>query len=183
MFIAREPVLENSFCKHDSAQTSTLSAASPIVCQQGCVVTIAGCDGETTVVRKMTSCDDVPFGFLMQEVRTAYDREYIPWGGIPSRDVGTQRELVGGPVGVAHLGIYSTNVYDTDVAIHAGDFLYASASGTLVTVSGWGYCTSSGWAKDNPVATAMNSLTAAQLVQGPISSRQALDIIGYRRCD
>ena len=71
------------------------------------------------------------------------------------------------PIGVAHHGIYSTNVYDTDVQINAGDFLYASASGTLVKSTGWGYCTSSGsWNHNNPIAVAMNTLTTARLSNG-----------------
>lgn len=167
MFIAREPVLENSFCKHDPTQNTPMSASTPIVSPQGAVCTIAGCDGETTVVKKMESCDEIPFGFLMQEIRTDYNHEYIPWGGMHPRDVGTQRCFVGDPIGVAHHGIYSTNVYDTDVQINAGDFLYASASGTLVKSTGWGYCTtSSGWNHLNPIAVAMNTLTTARLENG-----------------
>lgn len=161
MFIARESVLENSFCKHDSTQSTTLAANTPIVCQQGRVAVITGCDGETTVVKGMASCDEVPFGFLMQEIRTQYDREYVPWGGVIPRDRGTQREFVGGPVGVAHHGTYSTNVYSIQsAAIDAGDFLYATASGTLTVSGGAGYC-SSGWNNTNPIAVAMNTVSVA----------------------
>jgi hypothetical protein len=167
MFIAREPVLENSFCKHDPTQNTPMNASTPIVSPQGAVCTIVGCDGETAVVKKMESCDEVPFGFLMQEIRTDYNHEYIPWGGMHPRDLGTQRCFVGDPIGVAHHGIYSTNVYDTDVQINAGDFLYASASGTLVKSTGGGYCTVSGnWNNTNPIAVAMNTLTVPRLENG-----------------
>jgi hypothetical protein len=165
MFIAREPVLENSFCKHDPTQITPMNADTPIVSPQGAVATIVGCDGETAVVKKMDSCSQVPFGFLMQEIRTDYNHEYIPWGGMHPRDLGTQRCFVGDPIGVAHHGVYSTNVYDTDVQINAGDFLYASASGTLVKSTGWGYC-GSGWNNLNPIAVAMNTLTVARLENG-----------------
>lgn len=166
MFIAREPVLENSFCKHDTTQNTPLNSNTPIVCQQGRVAVISGNDGETTVVKGMDSCDQVPFGFLMQEVRTQYLREYIPFGGVMDRDRGTQREFVGGPIGVAHHGIYSTNVYTIQSGdISAGDNLYATASGTLTIMSGEGYC-SSGWNSSNPIAVAMNTLTPTRQAQG-----------------
>jgi hypothetical protein len=144
-----------------------MNANTPIVCPQGAVATIVGCDGETAVVKKMESCNEIPFGFLMQEVRTEYDREYVPWGATMQKDIGTQRCFVGDPVGIGHHGVYSTNVYDTDVQINAGDFLYASASGTLVKSTGAGYCTASGsWNHNNPVAVAMNTLTSARLTAG-----------------
>jgi hypothetical protein len=165
MFIARQPLLENSFCKHDITQNSSYVDGSPIVCPQGAVVTVVGCDGETTVVKMMDSCDQVPFGFLMQEIRKYYDREYVPFQGRLPRHQGTQQEFIGGPVGVAHGGLWSTNVYDTDYAITAGDQLYASASGTLCTASGAGYC-QSGVNNTTPVAIAMNTLTVARLRQG-----------------
>ena len=165
MFIAREPVLENSFCKHDPTQDTPLHSKTPIVSPQGAVAVITGSDGETAVVKKMESCDEIPFGFLMQEIRTDYNHDYIPCGGRHPRDIGAQRCFVGDPVGVAHHGTYSTNVYDTDVQINAGDFLYASASGTLVKSTGWGYC-GSGWNHDNPIAVAMNTLTLARLTAG-----------------
>jgi hypothetical protein len=167
MFIARHTVLENSFCKHSSAQSTPMNANTPIVSPQGAVATIVGCDGETTVVKKMESCSEIPFGFIMQEVRTEYDREYVPWGATMQRDIGTQRCFVGDPLGIAHHGIFSTNVYDTDVQINAGDFLYATASGTLAKSTGAGYCTSSGsWNHNYPVAVAMNTLTASRLTAG-----------------
>jgi len=165
MFIIRMPGIENSFCKHDATQSTAPVAASPIVCPQGAVVTVAGCDGETTVVKQMTSCTQVPFGFLMQEIRTEYNHEYIPHGGMKASDWGRQMTFIGAPVGVAHHGIASTNVYDTDVQVNAGDFLYASASGTLVVSGGWGYC-DSGWNNLNPIAVAMNTLTTTRLSQG-----------------
>jgi len=167
MFIAREPVLENSFCKHSAAQSTPMNANTPIVSPQGAVATIVGCDGETAVVKKMEACTEVPFGFLMQEIRTEYNHEYLPFGAVMPRDRGTQRCFVGDPIAVAHHGIYSTNVYDADVQINAGDFLYASASGTLVKTTGSGYCTSSGsWNHNNPIAVAMNTLTTARLTAG-----------------
>lgn len=166
MFVTRQDGLENSFCKHDATQTTTINANSPIVCQAGRIVTINGCDGETTIVKGMDDCDQVPFGFLMQEVRTQYDREYVPWGGIMARDRGTMREFVGGPVGVAHNGLYSTDVYDNDTAITAGDALYATASGTLCVATGLGMCAGGTAASGVIVARAMNSLTTTQMGEG-----------------
>jgi len=166
MFVTRQDGLENSFCKHDSTQSTTLNSNTPIVCQAGRIVAISGCDGETTVVKGMDDCDQVPFGFLMQEVRTQYHREYVPWGGVMDRDRGTMREFVGGPVGVAHNGIYSTDVYDNDTAITAGDILYATASGTLCISTGAGMCASGTYAYSHPVAIAMNSLTTTRMGEG-----------------
>jgi hypothetical protein len=166
MLIKRFPGLENSFCKHDATQSTPPNAASPIVCEQGVVVTATDCDGETTVVKQMDSCSQVPFGLLMQHIRTEYNHEYVPQGGMMKRDLGTQTTFVGAPVAVAHHGIWSTNVYDTDVAISAGDFLYASASGTLVKSTGWGVCASGNWSGENPVAVALNTLTTARMALG-----------------
>lgn len=166
MFIARQPLLENSFCKHDITQNSSYVPGSPIVCPQGAVVTVVGCDGETTVVKMMDDCAQVPFGFLMQEIRQYYDREYVPIQGRLPRHQGTQQEFIGGPVGVAHGGLWSTNVYDTDTQITAGAFLYATASGTLCVSTGAGMCASGTWAGTNPVAVAMNTLTTTRLRQG-----------------
>jgi hypothetical protein len=166
MLTARQTVLENSFCKHDRTQTTAFVTGSPIVLPAGVVVTIAGCDGETTVVKGMTDCTQRPFGLLMQEIISEYDRRYISWGGTHPRDKGTTREFPGGPVAVAHGGIWSTTVYDTDVQITAGDKLYASASGTLVKSTGWGMCASGTEAFNTPVALALNTLTATRLAQG-----------------
>jgi len=103
----------------------------------------------------------------MQEIQIQYDRRYVPMQGMMERDKGTMREFVGAPVGVAHHGIYSTNVYDRDVQISAGDLLYATASGTLCKSTGAGYCTASGsWNHNNPVAIAMNTLTASRMATG-----------------
>ena len=165
MFIARQPLLENSFCKHDSSQVTPYVANSPIVCPQGAVVCISDCDGETTVVKMMESCSDVPFGFLMNEIRLQYQREYVPWMGRLPRHQGTQMEFVGAPVGVAHGGLWSTNVYDTDTEITAGAKLYATASGTLCVDGGDGACPS-GVNSTTPVAIAMNTLTTTRLSQG-----------------
>jgi hypothetical protein len=166
MLTARQPVLENSFCKHDRTQTTPYVPGSPIVCPAGMIVTIAGCDGETTVVKGMDSCNQVPFGLLMQEIITVYDRRYISFYGQHPRDKGTSREFPGGPVAVAHGGIWSTTIYDTDVQINAGDRLYASASGTLVKSTGWGMCASGTNAASAPVAIALNTMTTTRLAQG-----------------
>jgi hypothetical protein len=166
MFIARQPVLENSFCKHDLTQNTPYVAGSPIVAPQGAVVYISGNDGETTVVRMMDACDHRPFGFLMNELRLQYEREYVPWGGRLPRHQGTQMEFIGAPVGVAHGGLWSTNVYDTDTEITAGSLLYSTASGTLCVTDGAGMCASGTLAYTTPVAVAMNTLTTTRLAQG-----------------
>lgn len=166
MLTARQPVLENSFCKHDRTQTTPFVVGSPVVLPAGVVVTVAGCDGETTVVKGMTSCDQRPFGLLMQEIISEYDRRYIPWGQIHPRDKGTTREFPGGPVAVAHGGLWSTTVYDIDTQIDAGDLLYATASGTLCSSRGAGMCASGTVAAGVPVAVAMNTRTTTQLENG-----------------
>jgi len=81
------------------------------------------------------------------------------------KDMGSKRIRIGDPVTILHLGLASTTVYDKDYAIDAGDFLYATASGTLCVASGTGYC-DSGWNNLNPVARAINALTLAQMAQG-----------------
>jgi len=159
MFIERQGVLANMFCRHDKTQDTPVNpGVSPIVCQQGCIVTVVGCDGETTIVKKMESCDEKPFGWLLHEVRTPYNHEYMPYGAIMAKDMGSIRTFVGHSVGVAHLGIYDTNVVDpVSGGINANDDLYPSASGTLTTVSGSGYC-------GIPVAVACNSLTQEEII-------------------
>ena len=161
MFIAREPVLENMFCRHDSTQSTPINpGVSPVVSPQGALCTIAGCDGETTIVKKMTACSQKPFGWLMQEIRTDYNHEYIPFNGMMAKDMGTQKTFVGYPIGVAHLGIYDTNVYNVESGgVTAGADLYPTASGTLSTSSGTGYCATS-------VAVALNSLSNAEMSAG-----------------
>jgi hypothetical protein len=124
------------------------------------VLTITDCDGETGIVKKMDNCNQTPFGFSMQEVIEEYNPYYIPKGGKHPRNEGTLRDVhPGHPIAVASLGWWSTNVYDQDTQINAGDMLYATASGTLCVSGGAGHC-SSGWNNTNPVAQAMNTLTA-----------------------
>jgi hypothetical protein len=156
MFIVRENVLQNMFCKHDSTQTTAYTYGSSTVAPQGALCYISGVDGDTTVVAKMTSCDQKPFGWLLQEVRQAYNHEYMPIGAIMAQDLGAQKTFVGFPVGVAHLGIADTSVYTIHgSSITAGDQLYPTASGTVSTSSGNGWCSV-------PVAIAMNTLTVAE---------------------
>jgi hypothetical protein len=166
MLTARQPVLENSFCKHDRTQTTPFVSGSLVVLPAGVVVTVAGCDGETTVVKGMTSCDQRPFGLLMQEIISEYDHRYIPWGQMHPRDAGTTREMPGGPVAVAHGGLWSTTVYDVDTQINAGDVLYSTASGTLCKSTGAGMCASGTVTAGVPVAVAMNTRTTTQLTNG-----------------
>ena len=151
------------FCQHDSTQTSTyynwLGVETALIADAGSVAVITGCDGETTVVKRMEACGEIPFGLLMQEIRKAYDHAYMPWGMIKPHDMGTQMTFAGGPVAVAHLGIHDTNVYDATTAISAGDRLYPTASGTLTSVSGSDNC-------GTFIAIAMNSLTTAELATG-----------------
>jgi hypothetical protein len=166
MFVTRQDGLENSLCKHDSTQTTAMNSSTNIVVPAGSILVITGCDGETSVVKKMESCDEIPFGFSMQEIISEYDRRYVPWGGVMDRDRGTMREFVGGPLGVAHNGLYSTDMYSLQSStISAGSLLYATASGTLTVSGGSGYC-DSGWNSTHPVAQAMNELTVAHQNEG-----------------
>ena len=164
MLLPRSGYNANMFCRHDETQTSSYynwsGAETLLVADAGSVAVISGCDGETTVVKRMTADTQQPFGLLMQEVRKQYDNAYVKWGYILPSDLGTEMTFVGGPVAVAHLGVHDTNVYTaTAGAITAGDPLYPTASGTLSPEAGSNYC-------DTAIAVAMNSLTEAQLTQG-----------------
>lgn len=164
MLQPRMGYIANMFCRHDETQTSSYynwqGAETALVADAGSVAVITGVDGDTTKVKAMEACSEEPFGLIMQEVRKNYDHAYMPWGYIKPHDLGTQMTFVGGPCGVAHLGIHDTNVYDASASgITAGEKLYATASGTLTNASGTGYCATQ-------IAVAMNTLTAAQMTSG-----------------
>lgn len=164
MLQSRVGFYSDKFCRHDETQTSSYynwrSEETMLVADAGNVAVITGCDGETTIVKRMDACTQKPFGLLMQEVRKNYDHAYVPMGYIRPQDLGTQMTFVGGPVAVVHLGIHETNVYTVAVGgITAGDALYPTASGTLSTTSGTNECATS-------IAVAMQDLSQKEMEYG-----------------
>jgi hypothetical protein len=154
----------NMFCRHDETQTSSYynwrGEETNMAADAGNVAVITGCDGETTVIKRMTACTEKPFGLIMQEVLKAYDNAYVPWGYIRPNDLGTKKTFVGGPCAVVHMGVHDTNVYTTvSGGITAGDPLYPTASGTLSKDAGSNECATA-------IAIAMNTLSEALMEQG-----------------
>jgi hypothetical protein len=132
MFIPRQTVVENQFCKYQ-AQTATAAAGvGGVVAYAGAVVHLVSAASNqeaivaaySTFAAKPTGADLAPFGFLMQKVKTGYHQVhptgfYMP-GDLGSSDViaqpsydgsGNINGTVATPAGVAHLGIWETTHY------------------------------------------------------------------------
>ena len=133
MFIPRQPVMENQFCKY-TAQTATGSAGvGGVVAYAGAVAYLVSTatnqdaivSAYSTYAAKPSVASELsPFGFLMQKVKTGYHQVhptgfYMP-GDLGSSDViaqpsydsnGNITGTVATPVGVAHLGIWDTTHY------------------------------------------------------------------------
>lgn len=127
MFIPRHPVVENQFCSY-AAQTGTSTAGiGGVVAYAGSVVYLdSSATNQEAEVKKFADGDtaEVPFGFLMQKVKTGYHQVhptgfYMP-GDLGSSDVIAQPSFSAAgaitgtkssPVGVAHLGIWDTVHY------------------------------------------------------------------------
>jgi len=153
MFIPRHPVVENQFCSYVS-QTDTASAGiGGVIAYAGSVVYLdSSAANQEPIVIKMTT-DQVPFGFLMQKVKTGYHQVH-PAGFMMPGDLGSsdaiaqpQYDATGNitgtkavPVGVAHLGIWDTVHYtsDTDTAVLPGEALVASSDEAKVVKTGLG---------------------------------------------
>ena len=157
MFIPRHPVVENQFCSY-GAQTGTSSAGiGGVVAYAGSVVYLdANAANEEPMVYKMKydATPFVPFGFLMQKVKTGYHQVhpagfYMP-GDLGSSDVIAQPQynasgVITGtksaPVGVAHLGIWDTVHYtcvggaEPSEKMAPGSTLYPAADDGKVTNS------------------------------------------------
>jgi hypothetical protein len=153
MFIPRQPVLENQFCKFGS--TSTTTGIGAALCEAGAVLYLdEDADNQAAVVKKFTTfaadADKTPFGFSEQRVKTGY-HSILPTGSTLPGDLGSSDVIAQptydangdidgsalAPVGVAHLGIWDTTFYvckHTGNAVAAGDqmkpgqSLYVSAN-------------------------------------------------------
>lgn len=132
MFIPRHPVVENQFCSYGS--TTDTNGAGGVIAYAGSVVyAVEDATNEEALVKAYGSQADfaalgaeekVPFGFLLQKVKTGYHSVhptgfYMP-GDLGSSDVIAQptydtNGAINGtkevPVGVGHLGIYDTVHY------------------------------------------------------------------------
>ena len=162
MFIPRDPVVQNQFCKY-AAQTATSTAGvGGVVAYAGSVVYLdSTATNQEPEVKKMAynSSAYTPFGFLMQKVKTGYHQVH-PVGFVMPGDLGSSDAIAqpsystagaitgtkSVPVGVAHLGIWDTVHYTctktssslvstASAAILPGQALYAAADEGKVTNS------------------------------------------------
>ena len=158
MFIPRHPVVEDQYCQFNESSTTTgvggVLAYAGAVCYlvndatyQDAIVNIYGAVAPTNTEER------IPFGFLMQKVKTGYHQVhpsgfYMP-GDLGSSDVIAQPKYnaagqVSGtktaPVGVAHLGIWDTVHYETDTPatdiMDPGNLLYVADDGTSKVTNG-----------------------------------------------
>lgn len=133
MFIPRHPVVENQFCQF-AAQTTVSGGAGDVLAYAGSVVYLDSSQNDATVKIFVANEAYMPFGFLMQKVKTGYHTMHPPGffmpGDLGSSDVIAQPSYnsttgrVSGskaaPVGVAHLGIWDTIHYTNTTTITAG---------------------------------------------------------------
>lgn len=159
MFIPRHPVVENQFCKY-AAQTATSSAGiGGVVAYAGSVVYLnEDATNQEAEVKKMvwshaTTPTLVPFGVIMQKVKTGYHQVhpagFVMPGDLGSSDVIAQPSydssgnITGtkeAPVGVAHLGIWDTVHYTcamtagtVSAAVKPGQSLYSANDSAKMT--------------------------------------------------
>ena len=123
MFIPRHPVVENQFCKFGS-QTAETGGAGNVLAYAGSVVYLDDTATNEEAIVKVMEAGKVPFGFLMQKVKTGYHSVH-PVGMVLPGDLGSSDAIaqpiydntgaITGtdevPVGVAHLGIWDTVHY------------------------------------------------------------------------
>lgn len=157
MFIPRDPVVQNQFCKY-AAQTSTGSAGvGGVVAYAGSVVYLdPAADKQESEVKKMAhGATEAPFGMLMQKVKTGYHQVH-PVGFVMPGDQGSSDAIAqptynssgaitgtkAVPAGVAHLGIWDTVHYTklmiagvVQTAMTPGKALYAAADEAKLTDS------------------------------------------------
>ena len=166
MFIPRHPVIEDQFCSYATQSGTGAAGIGGVIAYAGSVVYLdAGATNQESEVIKLdhTAGAKVPFGFLMQKVKTGYHQVhptgyYMP-GDLGSSDVIAQASynaagtIIGtksAPAGVAHLGIWDTvhytakgsngtdtayTGYTPDAAILPGEALYPAADQGKVTNS------------------------------------------------
>lgn len=157
MFIPRHPVVENQFCQF--AETSTTTGVGAVLAYAGavCYLVNAATNQEAIVniydaSTTYTSPENLPFGFLMQKVKTGYTQvhpaAFVMPGDLGSSDVIAQPKYnssgqISGtktaPVGVAHLGIWDTVHYNVDddgtTVMKPGDILYPDKTSQLGKVN------------------------------------------------
>ena len=129
MFIPRHPVVENQFCQF-AAQTSDDTGIGAVLAYAGSVCYMdENATNQDAIVKIYAAAApggdmNVPFGFLMQKVKTGYHQVH-PAGFMMPGDLGssdaiaqpsyTAAGVINGtketPVGVAHLGVWDTVHY------------------------------------------------------------------------
>lgn len=192
MFIPRHPVVENQFCSYTSQTATAAAGIGGVIAYAGSVVFLdSAAVNQEPIVKKMSYTDraGVPFGFLMQKVKTGYHQVhpagfYMP-GDLGSSDVIAQPSYTGAgvingtkavPVGVAHLGIWDTVHYTSlggaaaATALLPGDSLYAACDNAKVT---------NGAVGDSDGDTAgeyCNSTVVARVVKGASAAKASANI-------
>lgn len=161
MFIPRQPVLENQFCKY-AAQTDVTTGIGAALCEAGAVVYLdSSAANQDAIVKRYSTfaagdSGNAPFGLAMQRVKTGY-HSVMPTGAVMPGDLGSSDVIaqpsydasgnINGtsqaPLAVAHLGIWDTTHYvcehtDNTVAdgnhMKPGQSLYAACNnGSKVT--------------------------------------------------
>jgi hypothetical protein len=152
MFIPRHPVVENQFCQFN--ETSTTGGIGGVLAYAGAVCyMVSTATNQESIVDiyrhpEPTNAEErIPFGFLMQKVKTGYHQVhpqgFVMPGDLGSSDVIAQPKfnsngvLTGtkyAPVGVAHLGIFDTIHYM--VTYTGGTPVSGTATGTSTMLPG-----------------------------------------------
>jgi hypothetical protein len=169
MFIPRHPVIEDQFCSYATQSGTGAAGIGGVIAYAGSVIYLdaTATNQESEVIKLDHAAGNasakVPFGFLMQKVKTGYHQVhpsgyYMP-GDLGSSDViaqpsynatGTIIGTKSAPAGVAHLGIWDTvhytakgsggsdsayTGYTPDAAILPGESLYPAGDQAKVTNS------------------------------------------------
>lgn len=193
MFIPRHPVVEDQFCSYATQSGTGAAGIGGVVAYAGSVVYLdaTAVNQEAEVIKlDHAGGGNVPFGFLMQKVKTGYHQihptgYYMP-GDLGSSDAIAQAQynavgaIIGTkavPVGVAHLGIWDTvhytakgsggtdaayTGYSPDVALVPGAILYPAGDQGKVTNS---TVASNGTDFNGEYSTGSNTLVA-KVVKG-----------------
>jgi len=155
MFIPRQPVIENQFCKYASQTGTGSDGVGGVIAYAGSVLYLKSdaTNEESEVLRYNTfteydaldalATERTPFGVSMQKVKTGYHQVH-PTGFMLPGDLGSSDVIaqamydVNGaitgtkevPVGVAHSGIWDTCHYtvETGAKVAPGDNLYVAAN-------------------------------------------------------
>jgi hypothetical protein len=185
MFIPRHPVIEDQFCSYATQSGTAAEGVGGVIAYAGTVVYLdPDAVNEESMVSKMIYADStlVPFGFLMQKVKTGYHQVhpagyYMP-GDLGSSDViaqpkysatGTITGTKAAPAGVAHLGIWDTVHYTTTmvtstptVKMSPGTPLYAANDQGKVTNN----ATPAASAADLTTGENVSTVEVAKVVKG-----------------